>query len=568
MWAKASKPRDITAVILRYVSQFLHCSTLSCAPYCSPKVQTGKIRVCLKTSATQWQTAPPVDTRRTPRPMLPHAKLLTVLCAARAALILAVPVNRTIDDENGDSMTGIKPIYRSGRNGWTQGNHCNGCYIHVDSTRVVDGTYHDTTIEPGFTSPVISANFTGTAVYVFNVVPGFVPNITTIISLIFFIDGVQVGTYTHSPVAQNPEILYHVPVLAHTGLENGAHLLEVRTSGSFNSLILFDNIIYTIEEDDNISSTSIPLPSQSTRFSTSSHTTAFMASLSSYEPFGLSSSTTSSQHSYALSVSSTITVTSLHTTHPSQKAGRSNKTSGAPLGIVIGGALGGGGALFLSILILSHYKAACVNSIRRMALCFHMRESQNRGSMTSTSVPSHRTSESSGIFSLAVSPTRQYCNESHPECFGPSESMETSRSSPPHAEAHRPDADVLGFGALSLYYLCNRVSNGHILQMTWLIFPTIRPLHHIIPAANQETLMLTPLHHTRPHILPEGMHTMSLVRAALQGCILMQLYRTRRSRRLLTTPHDRPSPELEEPATVTSLKKLSPIVCTPQWPTR
>ena len=55
--------------------------------------------------------------------------------------------NVTVDDENGDEFTGVKPIYTpSGSSGnWVQGAYCAGCFARPDPSKALDGTWHDST---------------------------------------------------------------------------------------------------------------------------------------------------------------------------------------------------------------------------------------------------------------------------------------------------------------------------------------------------------------------------------------------------------------------------------------
>jgi hypothetical protein len=49
----------------------------------------------------------------------------------------ALAINRTIDDQFGDSVTGAVPIYSPG-NVWTQGNVCTGCVAQPDYEQTFD----------------------------------------------------------------------------------------------------------------------------------------------------------------------------------------------------------------------------------------------------------------------------------------------------------------------------------------------------------------------------------------------------------------------------------------------
>jgi len=62
-------------------------------------------------------------------------KLACVLLIFRSAAALAI--NRTIDDQFGDSATGALPIY-SPENMWAQGNQCSTCFAQPDYQQTFD----------------------------------------------------------------------------------------------------------------------------------------------------------------------------------------------------------------------------------------------------------------------------------------------------------------------------------------------------------------------------------------------------------------------------------------------
>ena len=54
----------------------------------------------------------------------------------------AEPTNRTIDDEWGDSVTGIRPVYSAN---WNYGPGCTVCNVVPSQSMAFGGTWHDTT---------------------------------------------------------------------------------------------------------------------------------------------------------------------------------------------------------------------------------------------------------------------------------------------------------------------------------------------------------------------------------------------------------------------------------------
>ena len=174
-------------------------------------------------------------------------------------------VNRTIDDELGDVVTGAKPQY-SPHGVWNQGTRCSSCHIgtsQVDVSQTFDGTWHDGTYFVGQPDIEVRATFTGTAVYVYFIVPGSLPSIFTFMNTTFFIDDEPVGQFTHPPDAA-ADISYRVPVYTNNTLANSEHTLLMRATGTNTSLILFDYIVYTAEADSTSSSSSASLSPSAT----------------------------------------------------------------------------------------------------------------------------------------------------------------------------------------------------------------------------------------------------------------------------------------------------------------
>lgn len=64
-------------------------------------------------------------------------------------------------------------------------------------------------------------------------------------NLAFTIDGKQVGTFTTTPSSQNKSFEFNVLVFSSTELENVAHALNISTTGTAPSIMLFDYLYYT-----------------------------------------------------------------------------------------------------------------------------------------------------------------------------------------------------------------------------------------------------------------------------------------------------------------------------------
>ncbi|KZT18125.1 hypothetical protein NEOLEDRAFT_1080931 [Neolentinus lepideus HHB14362 ss-1] len=176
--------------------------------------------------------------------------LHTLLSFLLAILHYAWPVlggtNRTIDDQWGDSVTGILPTYLPANDTWQQGANCSSCYSRPNASLAYDGSWHDVSYIPGGPAPMVARfTFDGTAIYVYCILDNH-SNYTTLTNLTFRLDNETVGSYVHTPNALSPVFQYGVPVYSNTSIPNGAHTFELETDASDNgSVILFDYLQYT-----------------------------------------------------------------------------------------------------------------------------------------------------------------------------------------------------------------------------------------------------------------------------------------------------------------------------------
>ncbi|KAI0828997.1 hypothetical protein BC628DRAFT_1187410 [Trametes gibbosa] len=184
-------------------------------------------------------------------------------------------MNRTIDDETGDSVTGVKPVYAPDNLNWIQGLTCVHCtllpYKVIDVSQTFGGTWHDCTYHPGTPDRTIAASFTGTAVYVYLIVPNTVPWTTTFMNLSFSIDNIYYNQYEHTP-DNSSTINYKVLAFQAPNLANIEHNIEIRATGPSDSLFLFDYMEYTVgEAPESVASKSTSLlPPDTTAVPTSS----------------------------------------------------------------------------------------------------------------------------------------------------------------------------------------------------------------------------------------------------------------------------------------------------------
>ncbi|KAJ7191770.1 hypothetical protein GGX14DRAFT_528638 [Mycena pura] len=148
--------------------------------------------------------------------------------------------NRTIDDTYGDAITGFIPIYTSAN--WNVGQNCSRCFVRPDPHQAFDSSWHDITYYVGDEPPSVTLEFTGTAIYLFSIVPNTVREALTNVSLQFILDGVPVGTYAHT-MDDSSTFEYSVPVLSLENLLNEPHTLFAEPIAP--SLFLLDRAIYT-----------------------------------------------------------------------------------------------------------------------------------------------------------------------------------------------------------------------------------------------------------------------------------------------------------------------------------
>lgn len=191
--------------------------------------------------------------------MLIHRVGISILMAAVAG---CVRTNHTVDDENGDSLSGIKPVY-SPPNAWKQGSQCtHDCAVQVDGDSTVDRTWHYATYLAEAPLPYsMTVQFKGTAVYAYNVIANNVSaDISADTNLTFYIDNDYVGRYIHIPLPDTMGVQYDVMVYMNQSLPHELHTFTMQATGPKRSLVLFDYIVYTTEdiEDHDAAPPSVP----------------------------------------------------------------------------------------------------------------------------------------------------------------------------------------------------------------------------------------------------------------------------------------------------------------------
>ncbi|KAI5115993.1 hypothetical protein M0805_009065 [Coniferiporia weirii] len=181
-----------------------------------------------------------------------HLRALYLLISlfVRLELSRGVLVNRTIDDQFGDSVTGVLPTYGGyGGSNWAQGATCQKCRAQPDPSSVFQGSWHDTTWSPGDSGEkVMTVNFNGSAVYVFIILANNLHPTTTFTNLSFSLDGELVGNFVHSPTS-GTDYEYNVTAYANESLANVGHNLVMQTTGDNAVLVLFDYLVYSVDDE-------------------------------------------------------------------------------------------------------------------------------------------------------------------------------------------------------------------------------------------------------------------------------------------------------------------------------
>ncbi|KAF8922058.1 hypothetical protein CPB85DRAFT_18766 [Mucidula mucida] len=198
------------------------------------------------------------------------ACFLVLLCLL-ANCARGARVNRTIDDTNGDSETGVVPVYQP-MSAW-DGTHCARCAIQPSPSSAFDGTWMAATYNPTLGSTNISFSFEGVALYVYFILANNEGSgITTRTECNFTLDDERAGLFTHTPSDITTALEYNALAFSVAGLEQRAHSVLVSTSGvDYNVFVSFDYAVYTYDEDAAASGTASSTSTSSSATSSSSH---------------------------------------------------------------------------------------------------------------------------------------------------------------------------------------------------------------------------------------------------------------------------------------------------------
>ena len=325
-----------------------------------------------------------------PRRHVPHCPKCSLfyIFLVMAAVVFAGTSTRTIDDQKGDSVTGLIPTYSGA---WNEGPECTGCSVQPDPSQAFGGTWHDATVHPGDPIRTMTASFNGTAVTVYGILAHTIPYITTLTNVTFLLDNQPAGSFFNDPTSST-DYQYNVPMFSAQDLPNAEHTVTLEITGDTNAaLILFDYITYTFVDPDPPPTipTTTTNPTTSPQSTSPTHTSPQSSSTTSSSPGPSSNPATSSPLSSAPSASSIHSSSSSTSggtqspSHPSSNAASSSpSTPSAPsaaqhatsptasphrsaiaVGAIAGGVVGG-----IAILTLIATVLCCMRRRRRAAI--------------------------------------------------------------------------------------------------------------------------------------------------------------------------------------------------------
>ncbi|EIM79364.1 uncharacterized protein STEHIDRAFT_163721 [Stereum hirsutum FP-91666 SS1] len=153
---------------------------------------------------------------------------------------LCVPMNVTIDDQAGDEVTGLKPIYSPAEE-WQEFN-CTEFNVADDPCSALDGTWHNATAGSLFEEPPsFTIQFHGTAIWISNII-----KVGTFASLSFTLDDKDITLVAQGLDAigtGDSDFQYNQTVFTKEGLKQGFHTV-VGTVLFSDGPVLFDYAVY------------------------------------------------------------------------------------------------------------------------------------------------------------------------------------------------------------------------------------------------------------------------------------------------------------------------------------
>jgi len=161
---------------------------------------------------------------------------------------LAVLVNRTIDDQYGDPIAGIMPVYAP-IDKWTQGASCPECWAKPAPDEAFMGTWHDSSyfVNDGLERS-ITITFHGSAIYAFFITVPDLPRTASEVHLNIALDGQLVGAFNFVPGPLD-SFHYNQSVYSNSSVSGaGPHTLVISTGSTASPILQFDYAVYSIDD--------------------------------------------------------------------------------------------------------------------------------------------------------------------------------------------------------------------------------------------------------------------------------------------------------------------------------
>ncbi|KAK0237315.1 hypothetical protein EDD85DRAFT_837208 [Armillaria nabsnona] len=184
------------------------------------------------------------------------ARRVFVLCLAIFA-VQAKLVNVTLDDR--DAGLTYTPS-----DAWANGTDCETCTAKLDTDKLVHGSWHNSTFQPGDKEPhKVSISFSGTAIYVDCILAKSTSNppLNGHSDMRFFIDGALVGRFARDISNDSTSTYeYGTTVYANTSIPTGLHTFRLQnghTNSTTQSLVLLDAITYSYDDEQPDSSVTV-----------------------------------------------------------------------------------------------------------------------------------------------------------------------------------------------------------------------------------------------------------------------------------------------------------------------
>ncbi|KAK7044184.1 hypothetical protein VNI00_007904 [Paramarasmius palmivorus] len=182
-------------------------------------------------------------------------------------LVAGRRITRIIDDELGDEVTGVKPIYSG--DGWALGSTCTGC-PELDPSQTQNGTWHYNYRKANESSIGINITFTGVAVSAWTIRPDKIPGIAgedlQYAVDVYLDDQVATGLYG-PPVNEGNTFSYRHQMYSNSSLSNTTHVLQMRNNQGQDTIFFFDFVQYVFDDGlpDEENSVNTPTVASSTK---------------------------------------------------------------------------------------------------------------------------------------------------------------------------------------------------------------------------------------------------------------------------------------------------------------